>query len=268
MMPIARFLLRNGVGYREFSEISKLAFVQVASDEYGIRGRKTNMSRVAVMTGLTRKEVRRVRERLLQVSSEQLNTVSKPEQLLQLWAASSRYRTRLGRPKGIRFGDESDPESAATFLNLVKAVGGDIPPGALLKELIRAGSVRDTGDKLQLISSSFLPKPSDPEALRIWGTVLSDLASTIDYNHTCENPSDRLLERQIYFEDLPDDLAEEFQSLAQERGKSLLHELDGWVSMHQLDAPASAPRRTSARRVGLGVYVVNGVADGKLAPKT
>ena len=67
LRPIARLLLRGGIGYREFSEISKTAFVQVATKDYGLRGRPTNISRVAVMTGLTRKEVRRIRDKELQV---------------------------------------------------------------------------------------------------------------------------------------------------------------------------------------------------------
>ena len=61
LKPLARALLRAGVGYREFSEIAKTAFVETATVDYGLRGRPTNISRVAVMTGLTRKEVRRIR---------------------------------------------------------------------------------------------------------------------------------------------------------------------------------------------------------------
>ncbi|MDH3905625.1 MAG: DUF6502 family protein, partial [Gammaproteobacteria bacterium] len=57
LKPIARILLRFGIGFREFSEIAKTAFVDVASSDFGLRGRPTNISRVAVMTGLTRKEV-------------------------------------------------------------------------------------------------------------------------------------------------------------------------------------------------------------------
>jgi len=58
LRPLARALLRAGIGYREFAEISKSAFVDIATKDYGLRGRPTNISRVAVMTGLTRKEVR------------------------------------------------------------------------------------------------------------------------------------------------------------------------------------------------------------------
>ena len=64
LRPIARILLRFGIGFREFSEIAKTAFVDVASSDYGLRGRPTNISRVAVMTGLTRKEVKRLRDKI------------------------------------------------------------------------------------------------------------------------------------------------------------------------------------------------------------
>ena len=64
LMPIARLLMKCGVGYREFAEIAKCAFVDVATQDYGLRGRPTNISRVAVMTGLTRKEVKRLRDKI------------------------------------------------------------------------------------------------------------------------------------------------------------------------------------------------------------
>ena len=64
MRPIVRILLRYGIGYREFVEVVKTAFVDVASSDFGLRGRPTNISRVAVMTGLARKEVKRLRDKL------------------------------------------------------------------------------------------------------------------------------------------------------------------------------------------------------------
>ena len=64
LVPVARFLLHRGISYREFEEIARNAYVKVASDEYGIRGRPTNASRIAAMTGIPRKDVTRIRESL------------------------------------------------------------------------------------------------------------------------------------------------------------------------------------------------------------
>src|SRR5512134_1571140 len=60
--PLARLLLRSGVTYKTFGEIAKTAFVHEAMLESDSKGRLTNTSRVAVRTGLSRKEVRRVCE--------------------------------------------------------------------------------------------------------------------------------------------------------------------------------------------------------------
>ncbi|MGB5721760.1 MAG: DUF6502 family protein, partial [Woeseiaceae bacterium] len=45
MRPMVKILFRYGVGYAEFAEVTKTAFVDVASTEFGIRGRPTNISR-------------------------------------------------------------------------------------------------------------------------------------------------------------------------------------------------------------------------------
>lgn len=61
LVPVARFLLRCGVSFREFEELARTAFVDVARDEYGIRGRPANISRISVVTGISRKEASRIR---------------------------------------------------------------------------------------------------------------------------------------------------------------------------------------------------------------
>jgi hypothetical protein len=64
LRPVVKILLRYGISFSEFAETAKIAFVDVSTSDFGIRGRPTNISRVAVMTGLTRKEVRRIRTRI------------------------------------------------------------------------------------------------------------------------------------------------------------------------------------------------------------
>ena len=62
MEPIIGILLRNGVTHKDLALICKQLYVQVATDEFGIRGRDTNLSRVAMLTGIDRKEVARIKE--------------------------------------------------------------------------------------------------------------------------------------------------------------------------------------------------------------
>lgn len=145
LRPIARSLLRIGVGYREFSEIAKTAFVETASEDYGLRGRPTNISRVAVMTGLTRKEVRRIR---IKKEAEQETVVMKTtpvSQVLHRWYTDDEFLDDSGSPMKLEFDGDGK-----TFSTLVKKYAGDVPPGAMRTELMRIDAIKvDVGGLLQ-----------------------------------------------------------------------------------------------------------------------
>lgn len=139
LRPLARALLRAGVGYREFSEISKTAFVDVATKDYGIRGRPTNISRVAVMTGLTRKEVRRLRNKS---ESGEETGISRPMPMaviLHRWFTEKEFVDGSGKPRELQFDEEPN-----SFSDLVRKYGGDIPPGAMRTELKRINAIEET----------------------------------------------------------------------------------------------------------------------------
>ena len=91
LRPLAKLLLQFGIGFREFAEIAKTAFVDVATREYGLRGRPTNISRVAVMTGLTRKEVRRLREKIEKGNQSVVVKTTPMSEIIHRWHAESDY---------------------------------------------------------------------------------------------------------------------------------------------------------------------------------
>jgi len=139
LRPLARALLRAGIGYREFAEISKTAFVDVATKDYGIRGRPTNISRVAVMTGLTRKEVRRLRNKSESGDEVEVSRPMPMAVILHRWYTESDFIDSSGKPRDLIFdgGEHS-------FSELVRRFGGDIPPGAMRTELKRISAIEET----------------------------------------------------------------------------------------------------------------------------
>ena len=60
LRPLVRLLLRRGVSFKAFSDLLRWLYVDVAIEEFGLSGRKQSVSRVSVVTGLTRKEVSRL----------------------------------------------------------------------------------------------------------------------------------------------------------------------------------------------------------------
>jgi len=151
LRPVVRILLRYGIGYREFLEVLKMTYVDIASSDFGIRGRPTNISRIAVMTGLTRKEVRRLRDEL-DGGRDRISVKTTPlADVLHHWHAQDEFTNSSGQPLTIPFNGD-----VASFASLVRKFGGDIPAGAMRTEMKRVGAVRENDDgSLTLLDRSF-----------------------------------------------------------------------------------------------------------------
>src|SRR5690349_24028528 len=64
-----RSLIRSGISFGETAEILKTVFVEVAGRDFDLPERKTSLSRIAIITGLTRKEVYRSEEHTSELQS-------------------------------------------------------------------------------------------------------------------------------------------------------------------------------------------------------
>jgi hypothetical protein len=141
LRPIVKMLLRYGIGYNEFAETVKMAFVDVGSSDFGIRGRPTNISRVAVMTGLTRKEVRRLRSRIENGDDAPTVRTTPITEVLTRWHSEIEFLNDHGKPAVLSYS-----ESDNSFSELVKRFGGDVPPGAMRTEMKRMGLLDERDD--------------------------------------------------------------------------------------------------------------------------
>ncbi len=178
LRPIVKILLRYGIGYNEFAETVKTVFVDVGSSEFGIRGRPTNISRVAVMTGLTRKEVRRLRTKI-EVGDEALAVRTTPmSEILTRWHSEPEYLNDKGRPQILQYS-----EGPSSFSELVKRFGGDVPPGAMRTEMKRMGLVEEEADgSLSVTARILLPKDSTVNLLTSLAHGAYPLLATIAKN--------------------------------------------------------------------------------------
>lgn len=246
MLPIARMALNLGIGYREFSEVTKKAFVRVATEEYGLRGRPTNTSRVAVMTGLTRKEVKRLKDTMDEPASKS-SKMGPASTVLHFWYKDSEFLDADGKPLNLPRDGER-----ASFEELARKYGGDVPPGALLSELIRSGSViSNENETLTPVSRFFLPAGGVHKFLNAVAFSLENLAQTSSANIAAETINDEALERFVWSDRIDEETAEKFKELAKEKSIDLLEFLDDWIAANQIAEP-------TGKRVGLGLYLISG----------
>ena len=148
------------MGYGDFVEIGKAGYVEVASNDFSLEeGTKSSDSRVAILTGLTRKEVARQREVLLGQKPVKTGRASRASKVLWGWHQDEDFTGPFDVPMALAF--DGGP---ATFSELVKRYSGDMPARAMLEELLRVGAVRKTEEgELQVLTSAYIPEQISTE---------------------------------------------------------------------------------------------------------
>lgn len=248
LRPLIRILLRNGVSYGTFSDFAKWVYVDIASKEFGIKGRKQTTSRVSVITGLSRKEVTRVRKLPKPDDSASTERYNRAARVIAAWRRSSDFLDPKGRPAPLPI---TGP--GTTFSELVKRFGGDVPVRATLDELIRVGAVERCKDgRVRLLTRAYIPKGSDGDKLNILGTDVGHLISTIDHNLK-PDPIVLHFQRKVAYDNLPDDVLPKFRKLSARKAQTLLESLDRWLAQHDRDINP-AVKGSGRNRAGLGAF--------------
>jgi hypothetical protein len=245
LRPLCRLMLRHGMAFGAFMELAKRTYVDVAMTEFNLPGKKPSISRVAILSGLTRKEVQRlVAEpgRGTQEGSERYNRASR---VLTAWVRDPEFCGPLGVPRPLAVdGDKG-------FAALVHRHSGDMPVRAVLDELVRVGAVRRLDDgRVELVTRAYVPQASATDKLHILGTDVADLIGTIDHNLTHGDMQPRF-QRKVMYHGIPAEQALAFRRLAAAEAQSLLERLDRWLAEHDTAGPGDA-----RMRVGLGIHAI------------
>ncbi len=247
LQPLFRLLLRYGVSYGSFEALARQTYVDVALDVAGLDGKKPSLSRISVLSGLTRKEVQHLSSHEdVTPAADQFNRAAR---VLTGWVRDADFHDAHGQPRIL------DPDGAAGFATLVKRHSGDVPARAVLDELIRVGAVRWRDDgRIELLERAYVPSRSVVEKLRILGNDVADLIDTIDHN-LVHGATDPRFQRKVMYRSVPADALPAFRTLGANQSQILVEKMDRWLAAHDTDNPPDQPDLPRAR-VGLGLYYV------------
>jgi len=249
LRPLVRILLRNGVSFQSFSDIAKWVYVDVAGKEFGIKGRKQSISRISVVTGLSRKEVLRVKQLAKPDDRDSSEKYNRAARVIAAWRREKDFTDDTGNPVPLPI---TGPKT--TFSKLVKRFSGDVPVRATLDELIRVGAVQQLGDgRVRLIARSYIPESSDSDKLYILGKDVAHLISTIDHNLKIPDAMGPLFQREVAYDNLPDEVLTQFRKLSAKKTQSLLESLDRWLAQRDRDVTPTVKGK-GRNQAGLGIY--------------
>ncbi len=247
LRPLVRILLRHGVPYRQLAALCKEVYVEVASGDYGLRGRPTNVSRMALLTGLDRKEIKRLRDeqRDGHRTNERQARQDRLSRVLSAWYQDPEFSLR-GRPIDLPL------DGGLSFALLAERYAGDVPATTLLKELKRAGAVvGGEGGLLRAVRRYYMPAQTDSAALERAGSVLEDLGSTVAHNLLRGDSGVPRFERRATNTRMDATGTAKFREFIEREGQEFLERVDAWLSTHEVP-PDYDTKPTN--RLGVGLY--------------
>lgn len=247
LRPLIRLLLKSGVSFLEFADVAKRLYVELAMHEMQIPGRKASVSRAAVLTGLSRKEVQKLLRQPPLAQPQAAEQYNRAARVIAGWVRDAEFRAADGGPARLAAAGET-----GSFAALVRRYSGDIPPRAILDELVRVGAVSvEAGGEVRLRNRAYVPHDASAK-VEILGTDVGLLIETIHHNLEVL-AQESFYQRKVMYDNLPVEAVEELRPAVAARCQQLLEELDALFSSHDRD---SNPQSTgSGRRLaGVGIY--------------
>lgn len=228
-------------------ELLKRVFVEVAERDFCLDKKASTDSRISLITGVHRKDVRRLRE-LPDVEADLPPKVSLSAQIVATWITDKRWLDDKGQPRPLarlttRGGDIS-------FEALVASISQDIRPRSVLDEWLRLGVVLvNDADEITLSTNAFVPKEGVEEKLAYYAHNLGDHAAAAADNVL--GISKPWFERSVHHSAMSEAQIEQLRLLASDLGMGMLTKLH--TQANELNDSVSA-NDSKLKRFTCGIY--------------
>ena len=256
LRPLVRLMVAKGITYPYLAELVKGVFVEVAENDYRVGVKAQTDSRISVLSGVHRKDVRRLR----QVSQEPKQSipavVSLGAQLVAEWTGSPRYLSAEGRPLPLpRLGGAPGEPS---FETLVAGVSKDVRSRAVLDQWLQLGVVHlDDENRVVLNTEAFVPQKGFDEMMFYFGHNLHDHACAAAHNVMGEGVP--FLERSVHYDSLSESSVEELAKFAERAGMQAALAVNRKANeLESQDVGNSEPKQ----RITFGIFYYSAPAEG------
>ena len=217
LRPMLRVLISRGITLPTLVQLIKRVYIEAAQD-FSIPGKQLTDSRISLITGLHRRDVKSIREELA-TEVPAVAYVPMGARVISVWTGNADYLTEEGMPKAL------NKNGAGSFEELVASVNKDFRARTLLDEWLSKGIISNTDDGLlQLHVEAFVPSENEQEMLAFFGANIGDHVATAAHN--LMNPGERILERAAYHNSLTIESVAELEALSQEKAMQLLVEIN------------------------------------------
>lgn len=248
LRPLVRLMLAGGITYPALAELLKGIFVEVADKEFRLGEAAPTDSRISLLTGIHRKDVKRLRALGVQADMPMPEAVSVGAQLVATWLSQPPFVDEQGNPRPLpRLASQ---DQAASFEQLVASRSKDIRARVVLDEWLRLGIVSmDEQGRVALNTEAFVPRAGMDEQWYYFAHNLRDHAAAAVHNLTAAG--EPWLERSVHYDALSQESIDELHAQARQQAVQVLKSLSASATrLEARDANVEKPRQ----RFTCGVY--------------
>jgi hypothetical protein len=247
MRPLVSVLLNHGMAYGTFAELARKAYVDEAFRRGAGNGKRATISSVSALTGLTRKETKRLREISMVGDQASVQRYSRAVRVISGWVNDASYHDESGEPRVLSYEGETP-----SFTGLVREFSGDIPPAAMLSVLQESASVKCTDGQVTLIERAYIPRATPLDKIAILGADVAELIGTIGHNLDAE-PGQRRFQRKVSNVAVREEALPAFREYSNNKSQQLLEDYHAWLSNHEVSSGDDG-QEESPRYVAVGIY--------------
>lgn len=254
LRPLIRLLIQGGVTFPALADLLRSLYVEVAARDLLREPRARTDSRISLLTGVHRKEIRRWRSETHEPDAVP-PVITRTGQIIARWLRGDDYVDSEGQPRPLP--RLPRPEGGPSFESLVQSVTSDVRPRAVLDDWLNHGIVSvDAADLVVLDTAAFVPRPGSVEQLFYFGRNLHDHLSAAAANVTSTGPAP-FVERAAHYDNLSPTTVARLEAMGREAAQRLLTEFNR-QALDLLDANdrelEQAPE-TPRHRLNLGLYL-------------
>lgn len=255
LRPLVRLMLSFHITYPFVVNLLKSLYVEVAEEEFAVSDKRQTDSRINLLTGVHRKDVKRLRS----AHSDDFATpknISIGAQLIAYWLGSEEFWDAQGKPLALPLRTANKNRNAKSFDDLVEIVcKQDIRPRVILDEWLHLGIASlDEDSRVRLNTGAFTPEQGFDEKAFYFGKNLHDHLSASASNMLGNSPS--YFDRSVYYDSLSKESVAQLAKLANDTGMQALTTMNkAALALQQQDQKGD----DRTYRMNFGVFNYNAV---------
>lgn len=246
LRPLVLFLVRQRITFPFFSQLIKQVFFDVGLQQLRQDSEKSTDSRLHLLTGIHRKDLRRFRE-VEHPGAAPGKTTSVAARLVSYWLSQQPYCDDEGHARPLF---RARTQGVPSFEALVDDVSKqDLHARSLIDDLLAQRVVELKDDMVYLAQQAYIPEADFAAKMAFFARGLEQHIAAAENNMAGDKPL--LLDRGIYFNNLNAQQVAQLHQLAREQSMAVLALMNKTAAQMQAD---NTDKQNQYFRFHYGVY--------------